>query len=185
MNDQAIIHKFWDRNEDAINDSKKQYEDYCLYIANNVLHDRLDAEEVFNDALLAAWDSIPPQRPEKLAAYLARITRNLALRRKRDNGRLRRGGEQADLAFEELDECLPGGKDVERELERSELRAAIKRFLRTLPRTERRLFLCRYWYFDSIAELSRSFGFSESKVKSILWRCRNKLRRRLEKEGYT
>ena len=184
MEDQEIVELFWARDERAVEEAERRHGGLCRALALRVLGDPQDAEECVSDALLAAWDSIPPQRPEKLAAYLARITRNLALRRKRDNGRLRRGGAQADLAFEELDECLPGGKDVERELERSELRAAVERFLRTLPRTERRLFLCRYWYFDSIAELSRSFGFSESNVKSMLWRCRNKLRRRLEKEGY-
>lgn len=184
MEDKQIVELFWGRDERAIEEAERRHGGLCRVLALRILGDEQDAEECVSDALLAAWGSIPPQRPEKLAAYLARLTRNHALRRRRDAGRIKRGGAQYDLAFEELDECLPGREDVERTLEQRELRTVIAAFLRGLPRTERRLFLCRYWYFDSIAELSRSFGFSESKVKSMLGRCRGKLRRYLEREGY-
>ena len=185
MDDSQILKLFLAQDERAIEEAAYSYGVLCRALALRILGDGRDAEECVNDALLAAWNSIPPQRPEKLAAYLARLTRNLALKRRRDEGRLKRGGTQYDVTYEEVDECLPGGDDAEQALERDELRAAITRFLCGLPRTERRLFLCRYWYFDSIAELSRSFGFSESKVKSMLWRSRGKLRRYLEKEGYS
>ena len=184
MEDGRIVELFLARDERAVEEAEKSHGGLCRALALRVLGDPQDAEECVSDALLAAWNSIPPQRPEKLAAYLARLTRNHALRRRRDAGRLKRGGAQYDLAFEELDECLPGWEDVEGATERKELRSALAAFLRGLPKTERRLFLCRYWYFDSITELSRSFGFSESKVKSMLWRSRGKLRRYLEKEGY-
>ena len=184
MDDSQVVELFWKRDERAVEEAASRHGGLCRSLALHVLGDRQDAEECVNDALLAAWNSIPPQRPEKLAAYLARLTRNLALRRRRDESRIKRGGTQSELAFEELDECLPGRENVESAFERSELNAAIERFLRSLPRTERRLFLCRYWYFDSITELSGIFGFSESKVKSMLWRSRGKLRRCLEKKGY-
>ena len=185
MEDSRIMELFWARDERAIEEAARRHGGLCRALALRVLGDLRDAEECVSDALLAAWDSIPPARPEKLSAYLARLTRNLALKRCRDRSRLKRGGGEYDLAYEELDECLAGRESVEGTLERRELSTAIAAFLRTLPRTERQLFLCRYWYFDSIAELSRSFGFSESKVKSMLGRSRSKLRRYLEKEGYS
>lgn len=185
MEDSRIVELFWARDERAIEEAARRHGGLCRALALRVLGDLRDAEECVSDALLAAWDSIPPARPEKLSAYLARLTRNHALKRCRDRSRLKRGGGEYDLAYEELDECLAGRESVEGTLERRELSTAIAAFLRTLPRTERRLFLCRYWYFDSIAELSRSFGFSESKVKSMLGRSRSKLRRYLEKEGYS
>lgn len=185
MEDSRIVELFWARDERAIEEAARRHGGLCRALALRVLGDLRDAEECVSDALLAAWDSIPPARPEKLSAYLARLTRNHALKRCRDRSRLKRGGREYDLAYEELDECLTGRESVEGTLERRELSTAIAAFLRTLPRTERQLFLCRYWYFDSIAELSRSFGFSESKVKSMLGRSRSKLRRYLEKEGYS
>lgn len=185
MEDSRILELFNARDESAIEEAAHRHGGLCRALALRVLGDVRDAEECVSDALLAAWDSIPPARPEKLAAYLAKLTRNLALKRRRDQSRLKRGGAQYDLAYEELDASLPGRDNVEETLERCDLHTAIVAFLRTLSRTERRLFLCRYWYFDSIAELSRSLGFSESKVKSMLARSRGKLRRYLEKEGYS
>ena len=184
MDDGQIVALFWQRDERAIEEAAHRHGGLCRALALRVLGSFQDAEECVSDALLAAWNTIPPRRPEKLSAYLARLTRNLALARRRDASRLKRGGGEADLAYEELDGCLAAHTDVEREWERAELRAAVERFLRGLPNTARRLFLCRYWYFDSIGELSRSFGFSESKVKSMLWRIRMKLRRYLEQEGF-
>ena len=153
--------------------------------ALRLLEDLRDAEECVSDALLAAWNTIPPRQPEKLSAYLARLTRNLALKRRRDAGRLKRGGGEADRALEELDECVGAGRSVEETVEQRELAAALERFLRALPATERRVFLARYWYFESTRETAARFGFSESKLRSMLSRTRRKLRRYLEEEGLT
>ena len=148
-----------------------------------VLHDEEDAAECVNDAWLHAWNSIPPHRPEHLAAFLGRLTRCICLNRWRDARSQKRGGGQADLAYEELSECIPGGGRAEEALEARELAQAIDRFLAALPETERRLFVCRYWYFDSVAELVARFGFGQSKVKTTLWRLRRKLQEALKKEG--
>lgn len=185
MEDERIVELFFRRDERAIEEAAHAHGGLFRTLALRLLGDFQDAEECVSDMLLAAWNSIPPHRPEKLPAYLARLTRNLALRRRRDAGRLKRGGGEADLALEELDECLPAEESVERAVERRELAAVMERFLRALPKTERRVFLGRYWYCESVRELAERFGFSESKVKSMLRRTREKLKRYLEKEGIT
>ncbi len=183
MEDREIVELFFRRDEQAIVEAAHSHGGLCRMLALRLLGDFQDAEECVSDTLLAAWNSIPPQKPEKLSAYLARLTRNLALKRRRDAGRLKRGGGETELAFEELDASLPGGENVERQLERRELAERIERFLYTLPVPERRVFLCRYWYFESITEIAGRFGYGESKVKSMLSRSRKKLRNDLEKEG--
>ena len=185
MEDERIVELFFRRDERAIEEAAYAHGGLCRSLALRLLGDFQDAEECVSDTLLAAWNSIPPHRPEKLPAYLARLTRNLALRRRRDAERLKRGGGEADMALEELEECLPARESVERTVERRELAKALERFLRTLSRTERRVFLGRYWYCESVRELAERFGFSESKVKSMLCRTRERLRRYLEKEGFT
>jgi len=183
MEDTQIVALFFGRDERAIAEAARSHGGLCRTLALRVLGNAQDAEECVNDALLAAWNSIPPHSPERLAAYLARLTRNLALRRRRDMQRKKRGGGACELAYEELSECLPSADSVERALGQKELAAALEAFLRTLPQCERRVFLGRYWYFESVRELAERFGFSEGKVKSMLFRTRGKLRSYLEKEG--
>ncbi len=183
MEDSEIVVLFLARDERAIEEAAQRHGGLCRALALRLLADKQDAEECVSDTLLAAWNSIPPQKPEKLSAYLARLTRNLALKRRRDASRLKRGGGDATLAYEELDECLPDRENVEQRLEAQELTKSIERFLRMLPETERRVFLGRYWYFESVAELANRFGFNESRVKSMLFRSRKKLKTYLEKEG--
>lgn len=184
MEDSEILALFQKRNERAIEEAAYAHGGLCRCLALHILGDWQDAEECLSDTLLAAWNTIPPQQPERLASYLARITRNLALKRLRDRQRLKRGGGQAELVFEELDECIPSGNSVEEQIEQKELAKVLERFLRGLPETERRLFLCRYWYFESVKELSLRFGCRESKVKSMLFRTRKKLKNYLNKEGF-
>ena len=183
MDDQEILRLFWDRSERAVRETETKYGGYCAAIARNILSDEEDVRETVNDVWLGAWSSIPPHRPEQLSGYLAKLTRNLCLKRRRDDSRQKRGGGESDLAYEELADCLIGPSDPQSQLEGRELADWLGRFLRSLPDTERRVFLSRYWYFDSIDAIARRFGFSDSKVKSMLHRTRARLRRELKKEG--
>lgn len=184
MEDGEIVSLYWARDERAVAETRTRYGGYCRSIAGRFLSDERDCEECVNDVWLAAWRSIPPQRPEALKTYLGKLTRRAALNRLRDRGREKRGGGQAALCLEELSECLPGGTEAESGVELQELTQAIDAFLETLSVEMRDLFVCRYWFMVPVKELSVRFGFSESKVKSSLARVRGKLLRYLEKESF-
>ena len=183
MEDKQIIELYWKRDETAIVRCQERYGSYCGVIARNILQSPQDAEECVNDVWLAAWDSIPPQRPANLAAYLAKLTRNRAIDRWRSLHREKRGGDSIPLALEELAEVLPAEEDPERCLLGKELGRAVNGFLAGLSAKERNVFLCRYWYFDSIGDIAQRFSFSEEKVKSMLFRTRKKLLKTLGEEG--
>lgn len=183
MEDVKIIDLFWQRDQEAIEQVKTRYGAYCYTIALNILQDREDAAECENDTYLRAWESIPPERPSRLRVYMGTITRRLALDRWRKAHAEKRGGGQVALSLEELGECVPATARVEQAAESGETARMISDFLWTLPRTECDLFLRRYWYLDSIEQIARCYGFSESKVKMTLKRTRDKLRVALEKEG--
>ena len=182
MEDTRIIELYWLRSEEAIARTAEKYGRYCAAIARRFLPDPRDGEEAVADTWTAAWGSIPPQRPNCLQAYLGRITRNLCLDRIRAGERLKRGGGEVSLALEELEECLPGPDSPEREAEQKELAERIDRFLRTLPESERQIFVERYWYVARIEDIARAHGFSKAKTTSQLHRTRKKLGRLLEKE---
>lgn len=184
MEDQNIIALYFQRSEDAIVETDKKYGGYCYSIAYNILTNREDSEESVSDTYLAAWRTIPPRRPGLLQSFLGKITRHLSIDRWRSRSACKRGGGEIILALEELEGCVSGGETPEQALHRKELTALINRFLEALPETERSVFLCRYWYLDSVAEIGEHFSFSESKVTSMLHRTRNKLRKMLEKEGW-
>lgn len=183
MDDARIVSLYWERDERAIEESESKYGGYCHAIAYRILTDREDADESVNDTWLAAWESMPPHRPSVLAAYLGKITRRVSLNRRRDRNRDKRGGGEVSLSLDELAECVPGGKSVERTMELAELTEAVNRFLAGLPAAERDVFVCRYWFLASLREIGERFGFSESKTKSMLFRTRKKLLAHLEKEG--
>lgn len=183
MEDMQIIQLYFSRSETAIVETDKKYGSYCYSISYNILSDREDARECVSDTYLAAWRAIPPRQPKVLAAFLGKITRNLSLDRWRSAHRQKRGGGEVVLALEELGECASEDQSVEAALERKQLARVFNRFLAELPETERRVFLCRYWYLDSVATIAGYFGFTESKVTSMLHRTRKKLRIALEKEG--
>ena len=184
MDDQKIIDLYWSRSETAITETDQKYGKYCYSIAYNILTNNEDAEESVSDTYMAAWKAMPPKRPSILATFLGKITRHLSIDRWRSRNRYKRGGGEIVLALEELEQCVAGSHDVESEIEKKELVRSINRFLETLPVAERRVFLARYWYMDSIQDIASHWGFSQSKVMSMLFRTRNKLRRQLEKEGY-
>ena len=183
MDDKKIIALYFDRNTAAIERTAERYGSYCKAIARNVLQNEQDEEECVNDALLSAWNSIPPNRPENLGAYLGKLTRSKAIDRWRAQHTEKRGGDSVTLALEELTEVLPAKDDPERSVLSRELAQTVNGFLGRLGQTERNVFLCRYWYFDSVPEIAENFRFTQSKVKSMLFRTRKKLRQYLQKEG--
>ena len=184
MTDEKIVELYWERSEEAIKETDKQYGRYFHYIAKEILQDEEDAKEIVNDTYLKAWNSIPPERPNPLKAFLGRITRQLSLNRLEQNKAQKRGGGQYLLALDELAECIPDGSGNEDLASNIDLTDALNRFLRNLPIEQRRVFIKRYWYMSSIADTARYFGMSESKVVSILFRVRNKLKDHLTKEGF-
>lgn len=183
MEDKDIIALYNQRNELAIEVTRSKYGSLCFSIARNILAAQEDAEECVSDTLLNAWNSIPPHRPKVLAAFLSSLTRCAALKKWRDMRALKRGGGEAALVYEELSECIPDRSDVQLRVELKELAALLNAFLAELPETERSVFVCRYWYCDSIADICTRFGFSRSKVKSMLHRTRGRLYSVLQKEG--
>lgn len=184
MDDNEIVELFFGRSDKAISETEKKYGAYCSRIAYNILSNLQDTEECVNDTWLGAWNSIPPHRPQTLKTFLGKITRRLSLMKLRSQSRLKRGKGSVDVALEELSDCIPARGSVDTAFEEKELAAAINVFLSSLRETERDVFVCRYWYFAPIATISKSFGFSDSNVKSMLFRTRNKLRTYLQEEGY-
>ncbi len=184
MQDTEIIELYWARSERAIPATSERYGSYCSAIAWNILHSREDAEECVNDTWLNAWNAMPPHRPSILSAFLGRLTRNLALDRCQRNTAEKRGGGEVPAILDELSECVSGSEDVEGSVERQEVLAAINAFLRQLPERNRQLFLCRYWYSDSVANIAERFGMKENAVSKSLGRTRAALREHLQKGGF-
>ena len=183
MDDSRIVELYWNRSEQAIGETDQKYGKYCYRIAYNILASKEDSEETVSDTYMTAWKTIPPHRPSVLGTFLGKITRNLSIDRWRTRSAYKRGGGQMVLALEELEECVASSENVEQTYAKKELLAAYQRFIEKLPVTERRVFLLRYWYLDSIGDVAQKHGFSESKVKSMLHRTRQKLRRCLAEEG--
>ena len=183
MDDSRIVALYFDRADSALAETAAKYGRYLTAIAANILPDRRDAEEAVNDAYMAAWSSIPPHAPENLGTYLAKLTRRAAMKRWRASTAQKRGGGETALVLEELAGCVPGGTDPAALLEAGALAEALNRFLAALPDTERQVFLRRYWYVEPIGQIALRFGFSQSKVKSMLHRTRQKLAGHLKKEG--
>lgn len=183
MTDAQIIALFWARNEDAIRQTDAAYGRKLYILADKILHNREDAEESVSDTYLQAWNTIPPQRPVRFFAYLAKICRNAALGRLEWNTAAKRNGEVVALT-QEMEQCIP---DISqnRTLEQTEFAGLLNRFLDSIPRESRMIFLRRYWYADSVEEIARRYQISQSKVKTQLHRTRNKLRDYLAKEGIT
>jgi RNA polymerase sigma-70 factor (ECF subfamily) len=177
MQDGQIVELYFARKEEAIAATSAKYNSYCMQIAMNILHNREDSEECVNDTYLAAWNSIPPQRPEKLAAYLGRLTRNLSLNRYKSMNAARRGGGELALSLNELDECIA---DSSADQNAEDTGRLISEFLYTQHKETRQVFVRRYFYNDSLADIADRFGMSDSKVKSMLHRTRLALKAYLE-----
>lgn len=183
MEDSQILKLYFARSEQAIQETDAKYGGYCYSIAFNILTNREDAEESVSDTYMAAWNSIPPKRPDIFSAFLGRITRYISIDRWRKYRSQKRGGGEIPLALEELSECVSQGEVPEERLQKKELEAALNRFLESLPELERDVLLCRYWYMDAISDIAEKSGISQSKVTSMLHRLRGRLKSCLQKEG--
>ena len=182
MNDLQIVEMYWKRNEQAISVTAEKYGTYCYSVAYGILHNEEDSKESVNDTYMSAWNSMPPHKPNVLKTFLGKITRRLSIDKLKRKNAEKRGGEIAEV-LDELSECISQNGDPIAEMEKETLDKTINTFVRELKDTEQRVFLCRYWYAKSVKEIAKLFGFSESKVKVMLMRTRNKLKARLETEG--
>ena len=182
MDDKKIIELFYERSEQAITELSKKYGLLCEKIADNILNNHLDAEECVNDAYLAVWNTIPPQNPDSLVSYVCCIVRNQAIKKYHENTALKRNSIY-DTSLDELEEVLPSSASVEGELEAKEVSAMIDRFLETLDKQSRTMFIRRYWYSDSIEEIALSFKTSKHYISVRLSRIRKALKKHLVKEG--
>jgi len=185
MEDSMIIDLYWERSESAIIETAKKYGGYCAKIAMNILRNHEDSEECVNDAYLKTWNAIPPKRPKIFMSFLGRITRNLSLNKYKQKNAQKRGGDEneVEVLLSELSDCIPSGSSVETEYDADMTAKAIDGFLRSVDSENRIVFVRRYWYADSVNSIAERFNISESKVKSMLFRTRNKLKTYLEKEG--
>lgn len=180
MQDAEIIELYFARNEQAISATDEKYGAYCTTIAYNILHDGFDSEECVNDTYMRVWNTVPPTRPNIFSAFLAKITRNLAIDRYKAAAAKKRisGTESLD----EIAECL-GGRDISEELELKALGALISRFLLKESELARRIFTRKYFFEDTVSDIAKAHGISESYVKTLLHRERKRLLVYLEKEG--
>ena len=176
MEDEKIIELLWQRSERAIENIDLKYGRFCFSISNRILNNTQDAEECVSDTYFAAWNQIPPTNPKSLSAFLGRITRNLSISRWRSLSAQRRGGGEINVALDELEECIAGPFDLEQE-------SAIQTFCKAISPQERVVFLKRYYFLSTVPEIAKEMGFSQPKVKSILHRCREKLKAQLAKEA--
>lgn len=183
MDDKAILDLYWSRSEQAISETDTKYGAYCFCIANNILNNREDSEESVSDTYMAAWNSMPPKRPAVLSAFLGKMTRYISLDHWKKRSRLKRGGGEMELCLEELGDCVSGQESIEDKVIRKETIAALNRFLDALPETERKVFLCRYWYLEPVKDIAERFGFSPNRTTVMLRRTRQKLNTCLAKEG--
>ena len=185
MEDEKIIELYWQRDEEALRQTNQKYGSFCYYIAHNILKDDEDSKECVNDTWFKTWTVIPPKRPEYFQAFLGKITRNLSLDRYRKNHASKRGGGSMDVIYEELKECIADRTCEEARTDTIVITDALGKFLKEISKDARIIFVRRYWYADSVAQIAERFGMSESKVKSSLMRSRNRLKAFLEKEGIT
>ena len=180
-----IVELYLTRDEDAIRKTAEKYGNRLRALSFGIVQDEQTAEECENDTYMKAWDAIPPNEPKDyLYAFLARIARHISLNCCRDRNRLKRSAFVCELSTE-LEQCIPAPDEVRQHVDDKALSEAINRFLGGLDEEKRNIFIRRYWYLDSITDISARFALSESKVKTTLFRCRNRPRKYLEKEDYT
>lgn len=182
MEDERIVELYLNRSETAIDATSQKYGNYLKSIALNILGNNLDAEEAVNDTYLDTWNSIPPHRPKQLATFLGKIVRRRSVDILRKKKTARHGGGETELVFEELEECLTTSSRPDERIEAELLSCAINRFVRTLTEREQKVFLCRYYYVESIESIANRFAIPQNTVKSILLRTRTKLKNYLIQE---
>jgi RNA polymerase sigma-70 factor (ECF subfamily) len=182
MQDEKIIELFFERDEKALNETEAKYGNFCRTVASNILSMREDREECLNDLLLALWNNIPPERPRNLKAYIAKIVRNLALKKTRSENVWRRCKSFSEIG-EEFIASIPDTYDLIAQFESDRAGEILNELLESLPEHERDVFVLRYYFGENVAYVAADMGFSEGKVKSILFRTRKKFAQALQKEG--
>ncbi len=183
MKDADIIKLYQKRSERAITETAQKYQAYCQTIANRILNDRQDTEECLNDTWLKAWNTIPPQIPKVLSAYLGKIARNLALNMYKRKYAGKRIDDRMLVSMEELKDCIDGMETVESRVDSQEIVALLNSYLEQASELERKMFVRRYFYMDTLKEIADGYGVKESYVKTLLYRSRQKLKTYLEQEG--
>ena len=178
MEDEKIIELFFERSEQAIRALDMKYGKICRSLSYNIVNSREDAEECVSDAYLGAWNAIPPARPDPLLSYIAKIVRNLSLKKKKKKEAAKRGGHYT-MALEEIEGCIAGQNTAEDELDARELARILGEFLDALTVENRVIFLRRYWFADSCRDIAELVGLTEKNVSVRLSRTREKLRRYL------
>lgn len=184
MQDEKIVALYWQRDEAALQETQDKYERYLTKIAYNILANAEDSRESVNDTYLAAWNSMPPHKPEVLSTYLGKLTRRISIDIFRKRHRDKRKASEYAVSLTELAECVASPTSPQDTLEAQQLGAAINDFLRSLSEEARNLFIGRYYFLDPLREVAAYCGMSESKAKSKLFRTRNSLRIYLQKEGF-
>ncbi len=184
MDDNQIVDLYWARSEEAITETDKKYGRYCHYIAYQILSNDGDAEEIVNDTYLKTWNTVPPNRPDPLKAYVGMISNQLALNRYEENTAEKRGGGSLPLIYHELDECIADGDESVDIGEGLALRDALNRFIWSLPKRTRKIFVRRYWYASTLSEIAEDYGMKENAVAMLMFRTRQKLKAFLDKEGF-
>ncbi len=184
MEDTQIVTLYWERNQEAIAESRRKYGGYCFTIANNLLADPQDSEECVSDTFWGAWKAMPPHRPGSLKLFLAKITRALAFNRFRSRTAQKRGGGELPLVLEELETCIAGGTDPEEVVQIRELSESINRFVKSLSDRDRSLFADRYFFTESMETVAKKHHITVSNAYVALSRIRKKLRQHLIKEGF-
>lgn len=185
MQDQDIIELYWARDERAIDETSSKYGNYCFSIADSILKDHGACEECISDTWLRTWNTLPPKRPAILSSYLGTITRNFAISRYRASTAFKRRGNRLSIAYEELEECISNQETPEDMVSLQELGRELSRFLRSLPQKDRCIFVRRYWYMDSIQDISRRYEMPQGTIKAKLHRIRQSLKEDLQKAGYS
>lgn len=180
LDDKSIIELFFGRSEKALEELDSKYGKLCHKLSHNILNNRQDAEECVNDAYLSVWNAIPPTKPDPLRAYLCKVVRNLSLKSYYKKTAEKRNSAY-DIAMQELEDCLSAPDTVETELETKELKRMIESFLDTLSEENRMVFLRRYWFSDSYAEIAERVDISQKSVSMRLVRIRNQLKQYLVK----
>lgn len=184
MRDEEIVALYWQRSEEAIRETSAKYQSYLSKIACNILSDPEDSRECVNDTYLAAWNSMPEHRPGVLSTYLGKIARQIAIDVFRKRNSKKRYSSEYALSLSELGEIFADAETPEQVCDAKMLDEAVNAFLRALPEDARRVFIGRYYFFDSVKETAAYCGISEANAKSILFRTRRKLKEYLVKEGF-
>jgi len=184
LEDRELIELYFKRSEDAIPETERKYGAYCLSVSKNILGSEEDAKECLNDVLLALWNSIPPLCPDSFSAYAGKIARNISLGRFRKNTAEKRGGTETSAVLDEISEFVSGTENPEKETEEKELIAAINTFLSEIPKEKRKIFVARYWFFESTEEISAKTGKNKFFIHNTLARTRAKLLKYLKERGF-